>query len=131
MNVPSFFIPDIEPGNAEEVYADFAGWCGVPVPALAERVYSITFGHEGEEWTATVGHTLVGRTLPLGRGKKYQPPQPRHDPATVLAIFPGSPWYVVTDHILRGDVGSRFANPFMCGRGDVARFAHGPEQVTR
>ena len=55
---PRFFVPAATPDNQEMVYADFAEWCGRPVPELERRIYSIPYVHDGEEWTATVGQTL-------------------------------------------------------------------------
>jgi hypothetical protein len=119
VTTPQFFVPaanDLD--HAERLYADFAKWCGVAVPPLRSRVYSITFVHDGEEWTATVGESLQGvklkrprlRSLPIQRGALCS------DPARVLAIFRGTPWFVVTDHGLAGFVGSKWENPFLVGQ---------------
>lgn len=116
-DIPYFFVPVATSKNVEKVYADFAEWCACPVPPLEERIYSITFVHDGEEWTATVGKTLSGKTLPNPRSRSKKPHHARklRDPATVLAIFAGVPYFVVTNHRLAGSVGSAWENPFLVG----------------
>jgi len=46
-------------------------------------------------------------------------------PAMVLAIFPGDPYLVVTDHLLGNtSIGSHLENPFLAGRPrSVVRFS--------
>lgn len=118
MNTPSaFFVPDATAEDQEQVFAEFAKWCGVPLPPIDKRIYSITFGHDGEVWIATVGETLRGERTKTStvRGKKVGRTTPVSDPARVLAIFPGSPFQVVTDHNIARNVGSRWTNPFLAG----------------
>ncbi len=116
-NIPYFFFPDATSDNVENVYSDFAKWCGRPVPPQEERIYSITFDHDGEEWIATVGKTLSGETLPnhRTRSKRTHLARKLGDPATVLAIFAGAPCLVGTNHRWTGSVGSTWANPFYVG----------------
>lgn len=114
---PAFFVPAATPENQEQVFGEFAKWCGVSPPPLDKRIYSIVFGHDGEIWTATVGETLRGertRTSSV-RGKKVERITHVSDPALVLAIFPGSPYQVVTNHNVPENVGSRWVNPFLAG----------------
>jgi hypothetical protein len=60
------------------------------------------------------------------RGKPVYLETPVSDPATVLAIFPGDPFLVVTDKGVAG-VRSEWENPFMAGMpSSVARFAPEP-----
>lgn len=100
----TFFVPEIEPDAQEAAYADLAKFCEHVVPD--KRVYSITFMHDSEEWTATVGESLRGvRTK--GKQKLML-----SDPATVLAIFPGYPFKVVTN---AWAVRSAWENPFLAG----------------
>lgn len=123
---PEFFVPAAEPDNQESVYADLANWCGCAFPSPSERIYSITYVHDGEEWTATVGAPLRGTRHKIGRshGKKVEHTIPLSDPAIVLAIFPGVPFMVVTNHRLAGNVGSAWENPFMAGQPrSVIRFS--------
>lgn len=116
--VPTFFVPAATPETQEGIYAEFARWCGRALPSPEERVYSITFIHDGEEWTATVGQTMTGtrQVSRRVRGQKVQQTETRSDPARVLAIFPGDPFMVVTNHRIAGNVGSRWENPFFAGR---------------
>lgn len=121
---PHFFVPAATIEDQESVYADFARWCGRVVPSPNRRIYSITFIHDGEEWTATVGEPLRGKRFRTSRsrGMGIESEQPISDPAIVLAIFPGSPYMVVTNHRLGGrNVGSRWENPFFAGE---------PESIT-
>ena len=115
---PAFFVPAATAENQESVFQDFAKWCSVPAPAVESRIYSIVFGHDGEVWTATVGESLRGeRTKTVkAQGKKVERTSQVSDPAVVLAIFPGSPFMVVTNHNIAGNVGSRWANPFLAGQ---------------
>lgn len=110
--------PDFTPEQQEAAYAEFAAMCRHPLPEPGKRIYSITFTHDGEEWTATVGETLRGvryKTV-RSRGQKVEQRIPVSDPATVLAIFPGDPYFVVTSHRFWGNVRSAWENPFMAGR---------------
>ena len=120
---PAFFVPAATPDNVESVYAGFAKWCSRTVPAMDRRIYSITYVHDGEEWTATVGEPLRGirHRTSRSRGKKIERTVHLSDPAVVLAIFPGDPYMVVTNQRLAGNVGSAWENPFLAGR---------PESIT-
>jgi hypothetical protein len=117
LKVPLFFVPEATSENQESVYADFAKWCSCSAPTTGKRIYSIVFGSNGEFWTATVGETLRGvrHQVTKSRGTKVERSHPVSDPALVLAIFPGMPFMVVTDHNIVGSVGSRFENPFLAG----------------
>ena len=113
---PSFFVPGVNPEDQEEAYGDFATRCGRSLPPPEERIYSITFRHDGEEWVATVGKTLTG-TGPAGfrKGKRLAGSRELSDPATVLAIFAGSPFLVFTNKGPAAGVKSAWENPFMAG----------------
>ena len=116
--IPAFFVPAATAETQESVFQDFAKWCGVSAPAVERRIYSIVFGHDGEVWTATVGESLRGehtKTTKV-RGKKVERTSQVGDPALVLAIFPGSPFMVVTNHNIAENVRSRWANPFLTGQ---------------
>ena len=54
-NAPPFFVPAATPDEQESVYADMAADCNRAVPDPDRRIYSITYVHDGAEWTATVG----------------------------------------------------------------------------
>lgn len=115
---PTFFVPAAAPESEESVYADFAKWCGRTVPPVESRIFSITYRHDGDEWTATVGETLRGirRHVTKSKGKKVERSQHIGDPALVLAIFPGVPFMVVTNHRIAGNVGSAWENSFLAGQ---------------
>jgi len=120
---PKFFVPDIPDGVEQSVwFRDLAAIAQQAVPPENERVYSITYTHNGEEWTSTVGETSRGmlrRTK--GRGATKREVVDRlSDAATVLAIFPGNPYYVVTDKNIVRQVRSDWANPFMMGRESIS-----------
>ena len=116
-NVPTFFLPDTTPEQAESVYSELARFCGCRAPDAAERIYSISFKHDGEEWTATVGHQLRGVRVRTSRtrGRTVERKHHLRDLALVLAIFPGIPYLVVTNHRLPNSVGSEWENPFRVG----------------
>jgi hypothetical protein len=113
--IPKFFVPAATEANTERVYAGFAKSCGVPVPAMPKRIFSITFRHDGGVWTATVGKQLTGtKYVTKGRGSnKNESSLGVSDPAIVLAIFPGNPYMVSTS----GGIVHRtvWANPFLAG----------------
>jgi hypothetical protein len=124
---PPFFVPAATtPEEQESVYASFAAWCSRPVPDLGARIYSITWIHNGEQWTATVGERLHGTKQQFARtrGRRVEHTVPLSDPALVLAIFPGVPFFVVTNHRIVGNIGSAWENPFMAGSPtSVVRFS--------
>jgi len=121
---PHFFVPNSSPDDAENVFTGMARTCGAEVPPVGERVYSITFTHDGQLWTATVGQTLRGeeRRIRRRRGQRYESTTQLQDPATVLAIFPGRPFYVLTDASRGTAVMSQWANPFMATPDSITLF---------
>jgi hypothetical protein len=117
-----FFVPQVGEEQAEQAYTELARFAERSALPVEQRVESITFTHNGEEWTARVGATLSGSRSRSPRKRGLAPPPPVHlsDAAVVLAIFPGEPYLVVTD---AGPGRSRWANPFYAGRpADVVRF---------
>ncbi len=115
MEVPSFFVPAATAGDAESVYVGLAQRCNVAPPALRDRIYSVGFQHNGEQWTATVGKSLTGAHYTVRKGSGHETKRTLSDPAVVVAIFPGSPYQVMTNHGIVESVGSRWANPFYVG----------------
>ncbi len=111
---PAFFLPAATPENQETVFADLAKFSRCAVPPAERRIYSITYTHDGEEWTASLKGVRY-RTSRV-RGQKVERKERLSDPAVVLAIFEGNPFFVVTNHRIAGNVGSRWENPFMAGR---------------
>jgi hypothetical protein len=120
-----FFVPKVSIENAENFYAKLAAGCHRLVPASDRRVYEIEWDHDGEDWTATVGEHLRGKKIrtvrPKGRPFVSTETTPLSDPATVLAIFAGIPYMVVTDARPLGAVLSSWANPFMAGEPSIVR----------
>jgi hypothetical protein len=116
--VPVFFLPGVtEVDDQEAAFADYAEQYGRPVPPLGQRVYSITYMHNGEQWTATVGESLkgVGYKMVRSRGGKREHTLKLHDCAVVVAIFAAGPYVVATDGGLISGGRSRWENPFYVG----------------
>jgi hypothetical protein len=67
---PAFFVPASTPENQETNYSDLAKMAGRTVPPIERRIHSITFTHNGEEWTATVGEKLTGVKYKTSRGNE-------------------------------------------------------------
>ena len=103
-------------------YAELAEWCGRAPDA--RRIQSIDYLHDGVIWRATVGEPLRGTKTQRRRrgGKAVDVSTPVSDPATVLAIFPGTPYLVVTNGRPLTDLVSWWANPFMAGKPEVVRY---------
>lgn len=130
--MPVFFVPTINgvaSDEQENAYARFAHLCRCAVPAPGRRIFSITYRHDGVQWTATVGETLHGistRTKRV-RGTIVNQDMSHSDPAMVLAIFPGPPCYrVVTDSGRSAGSRTGWENPFLAGEPDeVVYFSTG------
>jgi hypothetical protein len=114
---PSFFVPGMSPEQQEEAYAKLAAMAGERVLPIEERIYSITFKHDRETWTATVGQALHGTAIRKHkRGREtIEREVPVSDRAVVLAIFPSYPYKVVHDGT------GAWANPFFVGTPSSAR----------
>ena len=127
---PSFFVPAATPETQELVYGQLATKCGMQPPRGADRVYSIVFESQGDEWTATVGEALRGVRIRRERKKGKQLERAEHlrDRAVVLAIFPGTSYRVVTTH--GAARGSAFPNPIEAGSPrSVTRFSAAKEMA--
>ena len=98
--------------DAPGAHAQLAAFCSVPVPRPSERVYSITFRHSREEWTATVRRLLTGTKTWITWRK---PGVTLASPQLVIAIFDRNPAMVVTDCWPFGTSRSEWANPFKAG----------------
>lgn len=97
--MPAFFLPNVEREKQEEAYREMGQRAGAGAFDVAEAVYSISWRHDGVDWTATVGETLCGvETVELGRGRnKTFRDVPRRTDDTVLAIYPGDPFVIAHD----------------------------------
>ncbi|GAB3350630.1 hypothetical protein [Modestobacter lapidis] len=111
----AFFVPragdDDQAERLYEAFAEFAG--GAPAPR-GERVRSIAFSQDGAEWVAEVGEELRGErtTRQLRRGELIERIETLTSTSRVLAIYPGSPFTVVTDAQPITGAASEWANPF-------------------
>ncbi|KIA73389.1 hypothetical protein ANMWB30_23160 [Arthrobacter sp. MWB30] len=111
-----FFIPGVSAEEAEAKYAEYAAKAGRNPQPADKRISSLSWTHHSvEDWTAEVGKQLRGtKTVTTGRGaNKRDRRELLSDAATVLAIFPGSPYIVVTDKGITPGVRSMWNNPFM------------------
>ena len=114
---PVFFVPLELEENQEKIYTNLAKFCDRDVPEDGKRIYSITYVHNSEKWTATVGENLKGipHRKSKSRNQSFGKNTQLFDKAIVLAIFPGSPYVVVTNHRITKNVGSMWENPFYVG----------------
>ena len=114
---PSFFVPIGKPESQEDTFATLAAFAGRAAPSLGQRIYSISFRQDGADYVATVGESLHGvrKATTRSRGKAIERTVSVSDPATILAIFPGDPYKVVTDSLPFGNARSAWENPF-CSR---------------
>ncbi len=114
-DAPRFFLPNTESDKREEGYKQIADWLQRPIPE--RRVYAITYEHDSDYWTATIGERLKGsrtvRVRPLRLHKERT--EKLEDPAMVVAIFPGAPYLVVTDSGVSYGQRSGWENPFLAG----------------
>lgn len=108
-----FQVPGADDSEAETVYQQLADAFSLTAAPLAERLESITWEADGDVMTATVGQTLNGQRTETRRGGSFT--RTSADPATVLAIFPGEPTYVVTDAKPISSVPSSWNNPVTIG----------------
>jgi hypothetical protein len=127
----AFFVPGVEPDQAEARYVDLAEMVDAVVGHPASRVLSVVFVRGAEEWTATVGQRLSGE-LAAGTGRlrarrtsslRSAPTRQVSDTATVQAIFDlGDSHLVVTDALPVGEIhDSTWDNPFSISRHDTRR----------
>ena len=112
---PRFFLPPFSPEEQEEEYRQLAAACHCSIPS--PRIYSITYRHDTDWWTATVGEQLEGsHTEQVGpRRNKTERTTRLNDPATVVAIFPGASYIVWTDYGAKLGAPTRWENPFLAG----------------
>ena len=117
----AFFVPGVEPEQADARWVALAEVAEAPVVGPADRVWSVRFVRGAEEWTATVGECLSGQLAartdrrPARRtsAARSAPTRRVSDAATVQAVFDtGDAYVVVTDARPHGDVrDSTWENP--------------------
>lgn len=109
----AFFVPGVEPEQAEARYAELAEQVGADVADPGERIRSVRFVRRTEEWTATVGELLSGR-LASSMSRRGAPGRRVADPATVQAVLRvGDAYVVLTDGEPLGPVAdTTWDNPF-------------------
>jgi hypothetical protein len=109
-----FFVPETDDeSDAERTYATLAELAGVPVPAMDQRVYMISWvdPERGEEMTAEVGRALRGITTELVKKRSPKERTTRQTYDEVLAIFPSEPVKVVLRTWPVTSVPSAWENP--------------------
>ncbi|MGY2081708.1 hypothetical protein [Modestobacter sp. SYSU DS0657] len=121
----AFFVPraaDAE--QAERLYDALAEFAGCEPAPAGERVRAITFTQDDARWTAEVGEELRGErtTRLLRRGEVLEHTEELTSASRVLAIYPGSPFTVVTDAQPITGAASEWANPFTASPDQVTRF---------
>jgi hypothetical protein len=113
--VAVFFLPRAsDDEQAERLYDALAEFAGTEPAPPGRRVQSVSFTHEGAEWVAAVGEELTGRrrTQQLRRGELIERTEELSSSSRVLAIYPGTPFVVVTDAQPITGAASEWANPF-------------------
>jgi hypothetical protein len=118
-----FFVPEIVAEDAEEAYANYAKLTGSSPQPHGKRIRSISWRPRMDElWTAEVGSKLSGKKNAVkGRGAtRREYTESLHDGATVLAIFPGVPYRVLTDKKINPAVRSAWENPFLASADPVS-----------
>ena len=121
----AFFVPRASDGEqADRLYDAFAEFAGCEPAPPEQRVRSITFTQDGAQWVASVGEELRGerRTQQLRRGELIERTETLTSTSRVLAVYPGSPFTVVTDAQPITSAPSEWANPFTVEPSEVVHF---------
>lgn len=124
----AFFLPraaDAE--QAARLYEALAEFAGCEPAPPGQRVRSIGFLQDGARWTAEVGEELRGvrTTQQLRRGELIERTETLTSPTRVLAVYPGTPFAVVTDAQPITGAASEWANPFTVSPDQVVLFDAG------
>ncbi|MGY1706254.1 hypothetical protein ACI79C_16945 [Geodermatophilus sp. SYSU D00697] len=122
----AFFLPRAtDDEQAERLYAALAEFAGCEPAPASRRVHSIAFSSpDGAEWVAEVGEELSGRrtTRQLRRGELVERTEHLSSSSRVLAVYPGTPFVVVTDAAPITGAPSEWANPFSATPEEVTWF---------
>jgi hypothetical protein len=111
----AFFLPRAsDDEQAERLYDALAEFAGCEPAPAGRRVHSIAFAHDGARWVAEVGEELSGQrtTQQLRRGELIERTEDLSSSSRVLAVYPGTPFVVVTDAQPITGAPSEWANPF-------------------
>ena len=121
----AFFLPRAsDDEQAERLYDALAEFAGCEPAPPDRRVASIAFLQDGARWIAAVGEELRGQrpTRQLRRGELVERTETLTSAARVLAVYPGTPFVVVTDAQPITGTPSEWANPFSAGPEEVTWF---------
>lgn len=121
----AFFLPRADDDEqAERLYGALAEFAGCEPAPAGQRVHAIAFPADGARWEARVGEELRGRraTQQLRRGELLERIEELSSSTRVLAIYPGTPYVVVTDAQPITGAPSEWANPFSAEPEEVTRF---------
>jgi hypothetical protein len=121
----AFFLPRAsDDEQAERLYDALAEFAGCEPAPPGRRVHSIAFTHDGAQWVAEVGAELSGvrTTQQLRRGELIERTEHLSSSSRVLAVYPGTPFTVVTDAQPITSAPSEWANPFSAEPEEVHRF---------
>jgi hypothetical protein len=124
----AFFVPRAtDDEQAERLYEALAEFAGCEPAPHGQRVRAITFTQDDARWTAEVGEELRGErtTQQLRRGELIERTETLTSPTRVLAIYPGTPFVVVTDAQPITGASSEWANPFTASPDRVTLFDAG------
>ena len=121
----AFFLPRADDADqAERLYEALAEFAGCEPAPRGERAHSIAFTQDGARWTAQVGDELSGvrTTSQLRRGELIERTEQLASATRVLAVYPGTPFTVVTDAQPITGASSEWANPFTAVPDQVTLF---------
>jgi hypothetical protein len=121
----AFFLPRAsDDEQAERLYEALAEFAGCEPAPPGQRVQAITFPQDGAAWVAEVGEELRGQrtTQQLRRGELIERTEELTSSTRVLAVYPGTPFVVVTDAQPITGTPSEWANPFHADPGRVTWF---------
>ena len=124
----AFFLPRASDAEqAERLYDALAEFAGCEPAPADRRVHAIAFAHDGARWKAEVGEELTGRrtTQQLRRGELIERTEHLSSSSRVLAVYPGTPFVVVTDAQPITGTPSEWANPFHAQPDQVTYFDAG------
>ena len=121
----AFFLPRAsDDEQAERLYDALAEFAGCEPAPPGRRVHAIAFDQDGARWVAEVGEELRGQrtTQQLRRGELLERTETLTSSTRVLAVYPGTPFVVVTDAQPITGTPSEWANPFSADPDQVTWF---------